>query len=179
MNTIDYGIGNAIIPFKDVPITINGKIYKDLVAVVRLLNQEEIFRLDKILTDDQIQREIVDEDIVKSCLIDIIGITEPVDLDTASAGFINTIARAIYLQSISYIANSKEYHDRLVSSITLLETMSAIISRFLNLSYNDVVKYPINRIYHLYAVCRAAFPNEVSDIVESSPVKESKIGDND
>lgn len=177
MNTIDYGIGNAIIPFNDVPIVINGVVYKNLVAVVKLLNPEQLLRLDRILTDDPVQKDLVDEDIVRTCLLDIIGVDGEVDLDTASAGFIQAIARAVYLQSISYIVNSKEYHQELTSTVTLVETMSAVISRFLNIPYTEVIEYPINRIYKYYAICRSAFPNEVSDIVDAEEPEVSKVGE--
>lgn len=177
MNTIDYGIGNAIIPFNDIPIVINGVTYKNLVAVVKLLNPEQLLRLDKILTDDPIQKDLVDEDIVRTCLLDIIGVDGEVDLDNASAGFVQTISRAVYLQSISYILNSKEYHEELSSQVTLIETMSAVIARFLNIQYTEVITYPINIIYKYYAICRSAFPNEVSDIVDAEEPEVSKIGE--
>ena len=37
MNTISYESGNAIIPFNEVPIRIGNRIYKNITAVVRLL----------------------------------------------------------------------------------------------------------------------------------------------
>jgi hypothetical protein len=108
MNTISYESGNAIIPFNGVPIRIGNRIYKNITAVVRLLSAPEIIRLDKMRMSNSYDEEVINDDIVKLCLIDIIGVEGEINLDETSAGFVTTLAKSIYLYSIDPLPEDLE-----------------------------------------------------------------------
>lgn len=165
MNTINYASGNVIMSMGDVPILIDGVVYKNLTVVFRLLNTIELQRIDSMRMSDDYEKEVINEEIFRSCLIDILGIDKQVNLDESSAGFITTVGESIYLMSMDYILNAQQYSQDLIASVTIVETLAAIISKFMSISYLDVIEMPINKIYKLYAVCKKTFPTQVSEIM--------------
>ena len=180
MNTISYESGNAIIPFNEVPIRIGNRIYKNITAVVRLLSAPEIIRLDKMRMSNSYDEEVINDDIVKLCLIDIIGVEGEINLDETSAGFVTTLAKSIYLYSIDHVVNAASHVGEYMNGITILDNICAIVSKYLNISYLEVRNMPVNQVYQMFAVCRSTFPNDVNDIQEKEEVSTvSQIGVND
>ena len=179
MNTINYAPGHILFPLGDIPITINGAVYKHLTVVARLLTPGELKRIEATQTRGTYEKEVTNDNIFSACVVDILGIHEPVDLDSSSAGLVTMVAEAIYNMSIMHVINAVGYATEYEEKITLLDTMAAVISRFLNISYLEVSKMPINRIFELYATCRKAFPSHVSAIVEEELEESARVGVND
>ena len=172
MNTINYAAGHIIIPLGDLPIFIDGIIYKHLTVVARLLNVTELKRIDRTMTSDAYQKEVINDEIFRACVVDILGVNKAADLDNSSAGLVSIVAEAIYNLSVDHVVNAIKYSEEYKSQVTLIDNMTAVISKFLNINYLEVTQMPINRIFELYAVCRTSFPNQVSDIMEQEEEKE-------
>lgn len=175
MNAINLSAGNIIIPFDSVPIELDGKLYKNLMVVARLLTPDEITRILRIEAYDQYVSDEIFEDVFKTCVITIPGIDRRVDLDKSSAGFISTVGSVIVTKSMEYLEDPISAYNKTLESIDILDTISATVSRFLSTPYYEVKKMPVNKIYEMYAACTKAFPNEVAQLQKEEGNSNSSI----
>lgn len=178
MNTVNLGAGNILIPFNNSIIEIDGIMYKDLVVIARLLNSEEITRVLRISVKDAYGADEMFEDIFRSCIVSIPGIKDGSDLEKSSAGFIATVGSAILTKSMSHIDDPIKTFKEYTENVDILDTMSAIVSKYLSTPYLEVKKLPINKLFEMYAVCHKAFPNEVTEIKEQEDTINKDVGVN-
>lgn len=164
MNAINLSAGNIIIPFDKLPIELDGRVYKNLMVVARLLTPDELDRVLRINTYDKYTTDELIEDVFKTCVITIPGIDRNINLDNSSAGLITTVGAIILSKSMEYIDDPIAAHNKTLQNIGLLDTMAATVSRFLSTPYYEVKKMPVNKIYEMYAVCTKVFPNEVANL---------------
>jgi hypothetical protein len=143
-------------------ITKDGDIYKNMYALCRLLSIEEIRRIDTVNNDTPTVHDALEESILKECLVDFIGLDKDiVDWERSDAGLIPRIANAVILKSISIITDPLSKIPKMQSEISLIESIGAIVSRYLNISYIDVLELPINKLLRYYALCKKTFPSDL------------------
>lgn len=166
MNVVSLGAGNIIISLDDIEIDIGGTVYKNITVIARLLNIDEInriVRIDKDTLDEYIADDIY-EDVFKNCVISIPGIDGLLNLGNSSAGFIPSIGSAIVNKSMEYAEDPISSFKKSLENVDVIDSMCAIISRYLNTPYYEVRSYSINKIFDLFAVCHRTFPNEVQEL---------------
>lgn len=164
INVFDLKRDSIAINLGDITIiTKNGDIYKKMYALCRLLSIEEIRRVDTVNNGAPVVHDALEESILRECLIDFIGLDkEIVDWDKSDAGLIPRIANAVILKSISTITDPMSKVSIIENEISLIESMGAIVARFLNISYLEVVKLPINKLLRYFALCKRTFPKELN-----------------
>lgn len=166
MNIVSLGAGNIIISLDNIEIDIGGTVYKNITVIARLLNIDEInriVRIDKDTLDEYIADDIY-EDVFKNCVLSIPGIDGLLNLGNSSAGFIPTIGAAILSKSMEYAEDPISSFRNSLENVDVIDSMCAIISRYLNTPYYEVRSYSINKIFDLFAVCHKTFPNEVQEL---------------
>ena len=162
MNIVSYKPGSVMMPI-EIPVRLGDKIYSGLVAVFRLLNSEELKRIDKVVINVDDDEDTVYEEIFALCFMDLLGhkYDGQIDLGEFPAGVIDSIGRAIYSMSIGHVANLPKYIETYMQSIASVDILSAVVARFMNMSFEEVKALPINRLMEYYAICAKAFPQEV------------------
>lgn len=177
MNTISLSAGNIIISLDDTEIDIGGTVCKNLVVIARLLNIDEInriVRIDKDSVDEYIADDIY-EDVFKNCVLSIPGIDGLLDLGNSSAGFIPSIGAAILNKSMEYAEDPIASFKKSIENVDVLDSMCAVISRYLSTPYYEVRSYSINKIFDLFAICHKTFPNEVQELQKEENTINSDI----
>lgn len=169
MNAIGVKSGSIIIPFNDTDIELGGYIYRNLIVITRLLNSVEIQRILRMDLEKGYVREELYEDIFRECYISIPGIIGDVNFDEAPAGFITTVASVILSKSLEYAQDPQKAFERDRESVTLLDQMAAIVSRYMHTPYLEVVELPVNKLFELYAICHATYPEHIKEINIEEP----------
>lgn len=160
MNLISIPSGKISVKLNQA-VTINDVRYNELIAICRLLTLDEINRIDNLAINNLESQILVEEDIFNIAFECFVGIEEAFDLDGLEAGVISTISKAILDSSYSYIINIESQLQQIRGGIMLIDNMQAIIARYLNINFLEVIKLPINEVYRLFAICEATFPEEV------------------
>lgn len=143
-------------------VSTKGDNYRNAYAVCKLLSVNQIRRIDTVVNDTPVVHDALEESIVKECLIDIIGIKkEDIDFDKSDAGIVTRIANAVIVKSISNVNNPLEHLNKLSEQISFIETVGAIVSRYMNISYLEVLELPINIVLRYFSICQKAFGSEI------------------
>lgn len=163
MNIVSYGHDNYIISLGNTPVLVDNVLYKNTSMIVRLLNHKEINRLQRISDKSALSMQVMYDDIVSACYIGMVGIPENsnVDLDNSGAGLVEKVAQAILSKSIELHNSAVESIRAMMDSTSQQEVIAAVVSRFTSTPYDDVIKYPINKLYKHYAICATTFPDKV------------------
>lgn len=172
MSALDLKMGTIVIPFNNTPIQIEGRMFKNLSVLARLMSMTELDRAMRINIEDSANEDELYEEIFKSCVIDVPGIPKGVDYNSSSAGFVSTVGKIIFIKSKEYVDDPFKAYDRAVESVPMVEAMAAVISRFLGIKYTEVKNIPINDLFEMYAACHVAFPNEVAPIAKQEEERE-------
>ena len=165
MNLVSIETGKVSINING-PITISNNIYDSLTFIGRLLSIEELFRLDRFLTNSIEAESILEESIFDLCVEDIVGFNEKysqetIDKDAIEAGVITTVSYAILLKSQRYALGDKASMEEISASITVLDSMIMAVSRFSSTPYDEVKKLPINEVFRRFAIINKVFPGQV------------------
>lgn len=135
------------------------------IVIVDLLTKVELESFKALSSLDPIEKFNVENSVVKNCTLAMLGSDKQISFDFCPAGVISFIANAIIAKSEQYLVNSRnEAYLESAANVNYLETMCAIISYYMNISYDYAISLPISEIYKRYAVCQQAFPNQVQPI---------------
>lgn len=146
--------------------TINRVVYYNPIISARLLTIKEIERVNYINIEHPASRMQIEEDILNNVFDEVVGLGSSVDWDECEAGLIETIVNAITLTSIAYLTDTISKFNESFSGLHVVNSMSAIVSRFMSTPFAEVEKLPINELFRRYAICVAAFPQEVMPLKE-------------
>lgn len=147
--------------------TINRVVYENPIVAARLLTVKEIQRINYLDIEHPVARMQIEEDILNNVFREIVGVGNSIDWEECEAGLVETIVNSIVLTSISYVSDSIKKYEDLIGTINVINSMCAIISRFLSTPFSEVEQLPINEIFRRYAICVMAFPKEVMPIQEA------------
>lgn len=149
-------------------VTTENKIIDNPVIMIDLLSKVELETFGALLQLSPDQKIRVEETIVHTGVLNIIGYDRHViDLDMTPAGVITTIASAITLKTEQYIKNdSNLMYLETDSTVNYIEQMCAIISYYMNLKYDYVISLPINEIYKRYTICQQSFSSQISPLTK-------------
>lgn len=135
------------------------------ILIVDLLTKVELESFKSISQLDPLEKFKVEQAIAENCILAILGTESRILFDYSPAGVTSLIASAIIMESEKYLNNNQnEAYIEADSSVNYIETMCAIISYYMNVSYDYAISLPINEIYKRYAVCQRAFPSQVQPI---------------
>lgn len=140
--------------------------------VVKCLQVSELFVMEYFDNLSPLDKLIVEEDLIRDNVCEIYNHEgETISLEYTPAGIITSIASAILNLSLKYLINDDgvpyaQHYER----ISYLENMQAIVSYYLQIPYGEVVKLPLNELFHKHAICARAFPNQVLPLL---PVDET------
>lgn len=165
MNVVSLKKGKVSINI-DGPITIGNHIYPNILLIGRLLTIPELTRVDSFFSERTESNIVIEEDIFDLCVESIVGlnndILETLDKDSLEAGIISTIAMAITAKSYHHILASKHYIDRFEESVTVIDSIILIVSKYTSTKYEEVRNLPINELLERFAIIKKTFPNEVT-----------------
>lgn len=149
-------------------VTKNNEILDNPMVVVNLLTKVELETFKSLIDVDPLERVDIEENVIENTFLALLGSDELINLNYTPAGVITLLAEAVIKKSEEYLTNenNKAYEDT-ASSVNYIETMSAIISYYMNVEYDYVLTLPICEIYKRYAVCQSAFPNQIQPLSNS------------
>jgi hypothetical protein len=163
-NLLHSGRHGIIMPLLGISATINSVIYKEPIAIGRLLTVDELERINAFNLDNPTARIAIEDDILNNAFKSFLGIAENVDWEETEAGVIDTIINGIVLKSVSYSTDPVGKIEELKTRINVLHQMQAIVSRFLSTPFSEVEQLPINELFRRYTICLLTFPQEVKPI---------------
>lgn len=146
-------------------VTKNNEIIDDPLVIVNLLTKVELETFKSLLNVGPEERVEIEENVVSNTFLAILGSDELINPSFTPAGVISLLAEAVIKKSEEYLANENNaVYEEVAASVNYIETMSAIISYYMNTSYESVISLPICEIYKRYAVCQQAFPNQIQPL---------------
>lgn len=149
-------------------VTKNNEIIDDPMVVVNLLTKVELETFKSLIAVDPLERVDIEENVVENTFLAILGSDELLNLSITPAGVVTLLAEAVIKKSEEYLTNEGNVvYEEVSASVNYIETMSAIISYYMNIEYDYVLTLPICEIYKRYAVCQSAFPNQIQPLTNS------------
>ena len=143
-------------------VTEENSIIDDPMVLVDLLTKVELETFKSLLNIEPLERIEIEENIVKNKFLTLLGSDQFINFSFTPAGVISFIAEAIVRKSEEYLSNEVNIpYNEAAESVNYLENMCAIISYYMNISYDFAISLPISEIYKRYAICQQAFPNQV------------------
>lgn len=143
-------------------VTKENIIIDDPMILVDLLTKVELETFKSLLNVDPLERIEIEENVVTNKFLTLLGSDQFINFNFTPAGVIAFIAEAIIKKSEEYLLNEGNIpYQEAEDSVNYLESMSAIISYYMNVPYDTVISLPIAEIYKRYAICHVAFPNQV------------------
>ena len=165
--------GSFILPFTNFNVTINGAVFNNPIAKGRLLTVGELERINSYDLSNPVSRFVIEDEIVDSTFEEFIGIGSNIDWKNIDAGIFDTYVNSVVSKSMQYATDPIGSMNESYSSVNVLNSIQAIVSRFLSTPFSEVEKLPINELFRRYAICLAAFPNEVKPIEMNNAGQES------
>jgi hypothetical protein len=163
-----FGINRAVIDLNGFyVVSTNCEIFENPRLVVDLLSPQELKRYVNlseysVTAEYETQQTIVQDKLVKIFEHD----GSKLDLNLTPAGVVELIAESIANKSCDYLRHAQRNYDLIAEETFFVDQMCAIVSYYMNTSYDIVKTLPINEIFTRYAVCQKAFPNQVQPITE-------------
>lgn len=142
---------------------------------IKLLSYPDINKVNMMLASGMKESD-VNEEVVKKCLISIIGFeNEELDIDQSPAGVIDHLATKIRLNSTMVIEDIEKSFEILHQSCSIYERIALVVSHFTNQTYDYCKELPIDELVKRYALCSIAFPSQAPALVFEVE-EESKVG---
>ena len=164
-----YGQNKIIITLLNHTIAITNDneniVYIDNPKILaELMTSDELKRYYNLKTGPLSTITSVDDVIVRDKVISVLDFEEfKIVNDLTPAGCIKWIADAIFNKSYSYLANFKEEYLLYHENVLLIEQIAAVVSKYLNIPYTEVILLPVNEIFKLHAVAQQTFPHEIKN----------------
>ena len=111
------------------------------------------------------------------CFKQFVGIKGSIDWDMMDGGHVSTIVNAIIFKSGYYMSYPLESLNLLLPEVSFVETVQAIVARFLMIPMPDVVKMPVHLLFRYYAICIKSFPSEVNMPHKEEPEDGQSVSD--
>lgn len=159
-----FGKHKINIDLKGVPVAINSgdNVYFDdsVRIVVDLFTIEELFRYENL---SEKHLDEIAEYVVREKLIEVVSsYGKEINFEYSGAGLCRHICKCIHYKSLEVIKDLENIYDTYYSNVTLIESLCAVISKYLSIPYTEVVRYPIHEVIRLHSVCAKSFPDVLS-----------------
>lgn len=170
MNILSIKQGKISISLGDINTTINGVIYNNLVIIARLLSYDEVVRLDSFDSTNPLANALIEDDVFDLTFERILGLPDDVEInkDELEAGIISTITYAIIARSIEHVTAAERILGDYEKDLDAIETMQAMVSRYLSTPFDDVMKLPMNELFRRFALIKKTFPHEIVQTDQSN-----------
>lgn len=166
MNLVSIPSGKISISFPDTQITVNGVIYNNLVFIGRLLSGQEVARIESFSVYQELSNLLIEEDIFDMCIESVVGADEDIlASDIEEAGIVSSISGAILSKSKEHFTSSESLLNSYYLQVQEYEQICAIVSRFLNISYEEIISMPVNDVFKRFAIVQNTFRSEVAIIL--------------
>ena len=145
---------------------------------IRYLTFSELSKIDN-MSGTGITKLEINEQVFKISILDIIGFenrTKDIDIQETDAYIIDSIAEQVITQSYSLLNNRSGAFNYFANQVTWIEACARIVSYYTNHTSTEVMNWPVDKIIREYAICQAAFPNQIHPIEEPKQENSSKIG---
>ena len=140
----------------------------------RLLSFSEYCKVQTMIQSGMKSYDI-NEEIVSTCVLGIIGFdSEVIDYEESAAFVCDHIADKIRLNTELMLKDLKASYDVILSTITRIEQVAMMVSHYSATPYATVIELPLDMLFKRYAICATVFPNFPELVPEE--VKQSRIG---
>lgn len=141
---------------------------------IKLLSYPDINKVNMMIASGMKEADI-NEEIVKKCIISIIGFeNEELDIDESPAGIVDHIATKIRLNSMLLFEDIEKSFETFVLNTSLYDRIALVVAHFTNNTYEFTKELPIDELLKRYSICHLSFPGVPPIILEEQ--KESKVG---
>ena len=125
----------------------------------KLLTPRDIERV-RILENSKANQNEIHEEICRRCIIGILYFEDKViDYNNSPAGLLKAIAEAIINKSKRIVLDLPSTFEVVKETVTIVDTMSAIVSRYTSTPIRDVREYPIDKLIKEFAIIQSSFPD--------------------
>lgn len=139
--------------------------YDDSVQVV--LDLFSISELERFEVLSENSKKDLFVKIAQEKMVDVISKYKgAIDFDYSPAGIPELIVRTIHSKSIEVLSDLEGVYKTYKDNINVISVMGAVVSRYLNIPYSEVITYPIHEVIRLHAICATTFPEVVSFVKE-------------
>ena len=156
-------------------ICTDGSLIKSPNVKVRLLNY---FELSKCISmqDTGMNELDINEEICEVCVLGMIGFDhKKIDFLKSDAFICDTIANKIVNESYLVLQDLPKAYSALVSTVSEVERLAAIVSHYLHIPYTQVSLMPVDEIVKKYSICALSFPG-LAPIEYAEEEGPSKVG---
>jgi hypothetical protein len=120
---------------------------------------DDWFMVERDLVDQQ--KILVEEEVFKRCFLGIVGIDDPVDMDTIEAGVVSLVGQAVLRRSLDLYVNFAQYLEVFENQkSSIFDLMKSLLCRYQNETIDSLDMMPIDKLLRRFAMIRAAFPKE-------------------
>lgn len=155
-------------------VTKTDKRLSDVTVKFKLLSYSDLYKLD-LMKSSGFSLEDMYEEVCNKCIIGLLHYDEDIDLANSPAGIATHIGSKILHHSKALIDDVQKTFENLVSTVTVIDQMSVIVSKYTITPLKEVKAYPIDRLVKEYATIHLCFPDTIKPIVLEEE-KESKVG---
>lgn len=113
------------------------------------------------------QEEDIFEEICNKCVLGLVYLpNEQLDYDISPAGIVSHLGNKILHHSRDACNDIPKTFQMLSNHITLIDQITAFVSRFTCTPIKEVRDYPIDQLLRDFTIIQSAFPNEVQPITQ-------------
>jgi hypothetical protein len=164
MNILSIKQGKVSMSLGDLNVSIGGVIYNNLVLIARLLTYDEVIRLDSFDSTNPLANALIEDDVFDLVFERILGFPDDVEIDKdeIEAGIISTVTYAIITRSIEHVTSADALLEQYESELNAIDTMQAVVSRYMCTPFQDIVDLPINELFKRFALVKKTYPHEIT-----------------
>lgn len=153
------GQGYYSVPLEGITIELeSGKSLQNPNIKFKLLSYSDITKLEMLSLSNLSQLDIYEE-ICNKCILGILYYDEEkIDFDKSPAGIIDHIGSKILHHSREILKNIEDTYNVFANTVTPLDQMQAILSRYTSTPLDTVREYPLDKLFRDYAVISTVFP---------------------
>ena len=175
-NPFDLVNGEFTFSYHGTVILKDGRILKKPQVIMRLLSMAEYMILETVGNKGKMSDMIAEEFLFNKIYLGIYGVgKQQIDVVNTEAGFIPAVIKSAAISTRAFLEYPEVKFQEYSEYSTVISTMMALISRLMNINFEEVEKMPISKVFRYYAILSAAFPNECGPIVPKEVEESSKI----
>lgn len=136
-----------------------------------LLSYSDLNKIEMMMSSNMDLEDIYEE-ICNKCIRGIMHFpNEAIDYDASPAGVVTHLGQKILHHSRQTCEHIQETFAVFSENVTLIDQLTAFVSRYTCTPIKEVREYPVDRIVREYSILQAAFPSELQPIV----IEEEKV----
>lgn len=160
------------IPLMNIILVCNsGQKVQNPNIMFNLLSYSDLNKIDIMMASNMDDEDIYEEICVK-CIRGLMHFPdEVINFNESPAGIVTHLGQKILHHSRQTCENIQETFAVFSNTVTLVDQLTAFVSRYTCTPIREVRDYPIDRLVREYSIIQSAFPNEMQPIV----IEEEKV----